>query len=244
MRRAPRKGETVFKGSKILLVEDEESLAVGLEYNLTREGYRVTRASDGKEALECFRSLEFDLIVLDIMLPYLNGFKVAEKIRERSPQIPILMLTARTAAKDRVKGLEIGADDYMVKPFHLRELLVRVRGMLRRKEWYRSSVGSAPSVRLGRNEIHFEEMTFRSGERMIRLTPHEAMVLKYLIDRRDKVVSRKELLENVWQIPGHVETRTVDNFILRLRKIIEPDPAKPIFIKSIRSAGYMFTTGK
>jgi DNA-binding response OmpR family regulator len=234
----------VFKGSKILLVEDEESLAVGLEYNLTQEGYRVTRASDGKEALECFRSLEFDLIVLDIMLPYMDGFEVAEKIRERSPQMPILMLTARTAAKDRVKGLEIGADDYMVKPFHLRELLLRVRGMLRRKEWYHSSVGAAPSVLFGGNEIHFEEMTFRNGERMIRLTPHEAMVLKYLIDRKDKVVSRKELLENVWQIPGHVETRTVDNFILRLRKIIEPDPAKPVFIKSIRSAGYMFTTGK
>jgi len=234
----------VFKGSSILLVEDEESLADGLEYNLVQEGYRVTRASDGRRALECFESDEFDLIVLDIMLPYVDGFEVAKKIRERSPQMPILMLTARTAARDRVKGLEIGADDYMVKPFHLKELLLRVSGMLRRKQWYRTSVGSAPLVRFGGNEIHFEEMIFRNAEKTVRLTPHEAMVLKYLMDRRDKVVSRKELLENVWQFPGGIETRTVDTFILRLRKIIEPDPAKPVFIKSIRSAGYMFTAGK
>jgi two-component system, OmpR family, alkaline phosphatase synthesis response regulator PhoP len=230
-----------FKGSKILLVEDEESLAMGLEYNLTQEGYRVTRVSDGKQALDCFLTCEFDLIVLDIMLPYMNGFEVAQKIRQRSPQMPILMLTARTAAKDRVKGLEVGADDYMAKPFHLRELLLRISGMLRRKQWYSSSVGSAPVVRFGANEIHFEDLTLRSGGETIRLTPHEAMVLKYLMDRKDKVVSRKELLENVWQIPGDVETRTVDNFILRLRKIVEVDPANPVYIKSIRSAGYMFT---
>jgi two-component system, OmpR family, alkaline phosphatase synthesis response regulator PhoP len=244
VRRNRGKGKTVFKGSSILLVEDEESLAMGLEYNLTQEGYRVERASDGKQALACFHSREFDLIVLDIMLPYMDGFEVAAKIREQSPQMPILMLTARTAAKDRVKGLEIGADDYMVKPFHLRELLLRVRGMLRRKEWYRSSVGSAPVVRFGSNEIHFEDMTLRNDDKTRRLTPHESMVLKYLIDRRGKVVSRKELLENVWQMPGDVETRTVDNFILRLRKIVEPDPAKPVFIKSVRSAGYLFTKGK
>ncbi len=234
----------MVKGSRILLVEDEESLADGLEYNLTQEGYRVKRAPDGRRALECFRSDEFDLVVLDIMLPYVDGFEVAKQIRETSPQMPILMLTARAAARDRVKGLEIGADDYMVKPFHLKELLLRVSGMLRRKEWYRASVGSAPLARFGGNEIHFEDMTFRNAEKTVRLTPHEAMVLKYIMDRRDKVVSRKELLENVWQVPGGVETRTVDNFILRLRKIIEPDPARPVFIKSIRSAGYMFTTGK
>jgi len=228
----------------ILLVEDEESLAAGIEYNLSREGYQVMLAPDGKKALECCESTEFDLIILDIMLPYVDGFEVARRIRDRSPQLPILMLTARTAARDRVKGLEIGADDYMAKPFHLKELLLRVRGMLRRKEWYRSSVVSAPVVRFGGNEIRFDDMTLRNGEKTIRLTPHEAMVLKYMVDRRDKVVSRKELLENVWQIPGHVETRTVDNFILRLRKIIEPDPSNPVFIKSIRSAGYLFTMGK
>jgi two-component system, OmpR family, alkaline phosphatase synthesis response regulator PhoP len=239
-----RKREAEFRGSQILLVEDEESLALGLEYNLTQEGYRVTRASDGKEALACFLSRGFDLIVLDIMLPYVDGFEVAKKIRERSPQMPILMLTARTAAKDRVKGLEIGADDYMVKPFHLRELLLRVRGMLRRKEWYRASVGSAPVVRLGGAEIHFGNMTLRNGDRTVRLTPRESMVLKYLMDREGDVVSRKELLENVWQIPGDVETRTVDNFILRLRKILEPDPEKPVFIRSVRSAGYRFTGGE
>jgi two-component system alkaline phosphatase synthesis response regulator PhoP len=240
----PGKGKAMHGENNILLVEDEESLAVGLEYNLSQEGYRVTRVPDGKKALEYFASRDFDLVVLDIMLPYVDGFKVAEKIRERSPQMPILMLTARTAAKDRVKGLEIGADDYMVKPFHLKELLLRVRGMLRRKEWYQASVGAIPVYRFGGGEIHFDNLTFRTGEKSVRLTPHESMVLKYLVDRRGKVVSRKELLENVWQIPSEVETRTVDNFILRLRKIVEPDPAKPVYIKSIRSAGYVFTMAK
>jgi two-component system, OmpR family, alkaline phosphatase synthesis response regulator PhoP len=229
------------EGKRILLVEDEDSLAAGLEYNLASEGYCVTRAADGRKALECFGSADFDLIILDIMLPHMDGFEVAGRIRERSPQMPILMLTARTSARDRVKGLQIGADDYMAKPFHLKELLLRVKGMLRRKEWYRSSVGSSPVVRFGGNEIRFDDMLLRNGGKTVRLTPHEAMVLKYLVDRRGKVVSRKELLENVWQIPGGVETRTVDNFILRLRKLIEPDPAKPVFIKSIRSTGYVFT---
>ncbi len=244
MKRILKNKETAFKGSKILLVEDEESLADGLEYNLIQEGYLVARAADGREALESFRANDFDLVLLDIMLPYVDGFEVAEKIRERSPQMPILMLTARTTAKDRVKGLEVGADDYMVKPFHLGELLLRVRGMLRRKEWYRSRAGASPLARFGGKEIHFENMTLVQDGKTVRLTPHEAMVLKYLIDRKDKVVSRKELLENVWQVPGDVETRTVDNFILRLRKLIEHDPSRPAFIKSVRSAGYLFTAGR
>jgi two-component system, OmpR family, alkaline phosphatase synthesis response regulator PhoP len=229
---------------RILLVEDEDSLAAGLEYNLKSEGYRVSRAADGRKALELHGSADFDLIILDIMLPHVDGFEVARRIHEKSPQMPILMLTARTAARDRVKGLEIGADDYMAKPFHLKELLLRVRGMLRRKEWYASSIGSSPVIRFGDIEIRFDELTLTNAGGTVRLTPHEAMVLKYMVDRKGKVVSRKELLENVWQIPGGVETRTVDNFILRLRKLIEPDPAKPSFIRSIRSAGYVFTTEK
>jgi len=172
-------------GSRILLVEDEQTLAIGLEYNLSEEGYVVVRAEDGRQALNYFESQEFDLIILDIMLPYYNGFDVAKKIREKSPQIPILILTARTTALDRVHGLEIGADDYLTKPFHLAE--------------------------------------------------------QYFIENKGKIVSRKELLENVWDINSEIETRTVDNFIVRLRKYFEPNPAKPIYFKSVRSAGYMFS---
>ncbi|MBN1895428.1 response regulator transcription factor [bacterium] len=227
--------------NRILLVEDEETLAVGLEYNLKKEGYAVTRVSDGKKALESFRTKSFDLILLDIMIPFVDGFEVARRIREESPQMPILVLSARSRAKDRIKGLEIGVDDYLVKPFHLKELLLRVAGMLKRKKWYRSSVEKSPVYRFGANTINFGDLTARSGKGVLRLTFHEAMVLKYLMDRRGKVVSRRELLENIWQIHAEVETRTVDAFIVRLRKYFEPNPEKPVFIKSIRSAGYLFT---
>jgi len=227
--------------NRILLVEDEETLAVGLEYNLKKEGYAVTRVSDGKKALESFRSKSFDLILLDIMLPFLDGFEVARRIREESPQMPILVLSARSRAMDRIKGLEIGVDDYLVKPFHLRELLLRVAGMLKRKKWYRSSMKKSRVYRFGANKIDFGDLTARSGEGVLQLTFHEAMVLKYLMDRRGRVVSRKELLENIWQIHAEVETRTVDAFIVRLRKYFEPNPEKPVYIKSIRSAGYLFT---
>jgi DNA-binding response OmpR family regulator len=230
-----------FTGSKILLVEDEESLAIGLEYNLSREGYQVDRAADGRKAVELIESCEYDLVVLDIMLPYLDGFHVAKVVREKSPQMPILMLTARTGVRDRVKGLEIGVDDYLTKPFHLQELLLRLRGMLKRKMWYKTLVRVDPVYSFGDNEINFENLSCRTRSGNIQLTVREAMVLKYLIEHKGKVVTRTELLENVWNINSEVETRTVDNFIVRLRKYFESDPAKPVFIKSIRSAGYIFS---
>jgi len=233
--------KNLYAGNKILLVEDEKSLAVGLEYNLTEEGYQVTWARDGRKALELFTTTEFDLIILDIMLPYYDGFEVAKQIRGKSPEIPILMLTARTHVNDKVHGLAIGADDYMTKPFHLQELLLRVKGMLKRKMWYKQVTISQPIYRFGENEINFENFNAQASGQNIKLTTHEAMVLKYLIENRGKIVSRKELLEKVWNITSEIETRTVDNFIVRLRKYFEPDPAKPIFIKSIRSAGYMFS---
>ena len=136
--------QELLKESRILLVEDEENLALGLEYNLTEEGYKVTLARDGKEAIKQFDENEFDLIVLDIMLPYFNGFEIAKHVREKHPQMPILMLTARTQVEDKVKGLEIGADDYLTKPFHLQELLLRIKGMLKRKGWYQQVVASNP----------------------------------------------------------------------------------------------------
>ena len=232
--------QELLNESRILLVEDEENLALGLEYNLTEEGYKVTLARDGKEAIKQFDENEFDLIVLDIMLPYFNGFEIAKHVREKHPQMPILMLTARTQVEDKVKGLEIGADDYLTKPFHLQELLLRIKGMLKRKGWYQQVVASNPIYKFGKNEINFENLKCKSINGEFQLTPYEAMIMKYMIDNKDKVVSRKELLENVWNMNPEVETRTVDNFIVRLRKYFEPDPSKPVYIVSVRSAGYIF----
>lgn len=229
-----------LQGSKVLVVEDEESLAVGLEFNLSEEGYQVSLARDGKEALKLVEKKKFDLVILDIMLPFYDGFEVARKIREKSLQIPILFLTARTAADDRIKGLEIGADDYITKPFHLKELLLRVKHTLRRKKWYRTVIEERPVYRFGNNQINFEDLTCQAGDQSFQLTQREANVLKYLIDHQGKIVSRQELLEHVWEMSTEIETRTVDNFIARLRKYFEPNPAHPIFIKSVRSAGYVF----
>lgn len=226
--------------SKILLVEDEENLALGLEYNLSEEGYLVTLARDGKEAIKFIDENEFDLIVLDIMLPFFDGFEIAKHVREKQPQMPILMLTARTQVEDRVKGLELGADDYLTKPFHLKELLLRIKGMLKRKKWYQKVVIENPIYKFGNNEINFENLKCSKDKNDFQLTSYEAMIMKYLIENKDKVVTRKELLENVWNMNPDIETRTVDNFIARLRKHFEDDPSNPKYIISVRSAGYMF----
>ena len=232
--------DNILKGMKILLVEDEETLAVGLDYNLKEEGYVVNWAKDGRQAIEFFEADEFDLIILDIMLPYLDGFEVAQKIRNVSPQMPILMLTARTGAVDKIKGLELGADDYITKPFHLQELLLRIKGMLRRKMWYKEVTTTSPVYKFGNNMVNFETLSANNGNDEINLTQQEAMVLKYLVVNKGKIVSRKELLEKVWHTNPDIETRTVDNFIVRLRKYFEPNPAEPVYFKSVRGAGYMF----
>lgn len=230
-----------FKDNKILLVEDEESLAIGLEYNLSEEGFDVTLAKDGKQALAEFNQKLFDLIVLDIMIPYLDGFEVATQIRARNPQMPILILTARTSAEDRVKGLELGVDDYLTKPFHLEELILRIKGMLKRKMWYKSISTIESIYKTTDLEIDFEKLFLTFGSKSKPLTVHEGMLLKYLIENKNRIISRKELLENVWQINSEIETRTVDTFMARLRKLIEKDPTHPAYIKSIRGAGYMFS---
>ncbi|MFO7867146.1 MAG: response regulator transcription factor [Candidatus Aminicenantes bacterium] len=233
-----------FAGSQILLVEDEETLAAGIEYNLNQEGFEVVWAENGRRALEMCESRAFDLIILDIMIPYLDGFEVARRIREKSPRIPILMLTARTGVKDRVKGLETGADDYLTKPFHLEELLARIKGLFRRKQWYQSESGVPSRYRFGDNEVDFKNLTGRAGNKPVILTYQEAMVLKYLIEHKNQIVSRKELLEEVWGMSPKAQTRTVDNFIMRLRKHFEPDRQNPVYLQSVRSAGYMFVEKK
>lgn len=226
---------------KILLVEDEESLAIGLKYNLTEEGYTVTWVDDGKAALEAFATKIFDLIILDIMLPYYDGFEIARIIREKTPQLPILMLTAKASPDDRVAGLESGADDYLTKPFHLPELILRIQGMLKRRNWYKETTELEPVYRFGENEVNFTDFSVKTAKTDFRLTQREALMLRYFVEHRGKIVTRQELLSEVWNINSDIETRTVDNFIARLRKYFEPDPAKPIYFKSIRSAGYLFT---
>jgi two-component system, OmpR family, alkaline phosphatase synthesis response regulator PhoP len=229
------------QGSRILLAEDEENLAIGLEYNLQEEGFQVVWAADGKKALQSLDSQLFDLAILDIMLPFHSGFEIAKYIRVKFPRLPILMLTARIGLQDRVHGLEIGADDYLTKPFHLQELLARIKGMLKRKSWYGEFSEEDPIFNFGDNEVNFNDLKSRSGNRRFSLTAHEASTLKYLIVNRGRIISRKELLDKVWQVSTDVETRTVDNFIMRLRKHYEPDPSNPIYIKSVRSAGYIFS---
>lgn len=229
------------KGSRILLVEDEETLAIGLEYNLTEEDYVVAWAKNGREAVDIFAKGKFDLIILDIMLPYMNGFEVTERIRKADPHIPILMLTAKTESGDKVEGLEKGADDYLTKPFHLQELLLRVKGMLKRKSWYKSASERQPVYKFGNNQINFETLKCLHDKEEIRLTPQEAILLKYLVERKGEIVSRKELIENVWHLNPEIETRTVDIFIVRLRKYFEIEPANPVYFKSIRGVGYTFS---
>ena len=232
--------DVVIQKHKILLVEDEDTLAIGLEYNLTEEGYEVDRVADGKKALINIDKTKYDLIVLDVMLPYFDGFEIAEKVRIKFPQMPILFLTARTGIKDKIKGLEIGADDYLTKPFHLKELLLRVKGMLKRQTWYKEDRGDLKSFKFGDNEINFENLSCKTKNKEIQLTSHEANLMKYFIDNKGIILSREELLKNVWKIESEIETRTVDNFIARLRKYFEPDPDKPVYIKSIRGSGYIF----
>jgi len=234
------KASNDYAGSRILVVEDEQSLAIGLEFNLTQEGYEVVCAANGREAIEIFKKQTFDLIILDIMLPYLDGFELAQRMRQASPQLPILFLTARKEAQDRIQGLRLGADDYMTKPFHLDELLLRVQGMLRRKAWYRPAEAVPVIYRFGRNEVNFENLSCRAGRRKFRLTPQEAEALRYLIAHSGQIVSRRELLENVWHFHGDSETRTIDNFMVRLRRYFETDPGKPAYLKSVRGAGYLF----
>jgi DNA-binding response OmpR family regulator len=200
----------------------------------------VTRAADGRQAMHLLTNAEFDLIILDIMIPYLDGFEIAATVRARSPQLPILILTARTGVKDRLKGLELGADDYMVKPFQLQELLLRLHGMLKRKMWYKDISLVTTIYHFGHNEINFDNMTAKINNREIILTMREAMVMKYLIENKGKIISRHEILEKVWKLAPDLETRTVDNFIVRLRKYFEPNPENPIYIKSVRGVGYIF----
>jgi two-component system alkaline phosphatase synthesis response regulator PhoP len=225
----------------ILIVEDEEHLAEALAHNLQFEGYNTTTAYDGEQGLRLAQSIQFDLIVLDIMMPKLDGLEVCRRIRATGSRVPVLFLTAKSSDADRLLGLKLGADDYMAKPFLLEELILRIQGIFRRQDWYRSAPEEQESYRFGNNEVNFLTFEARARERTINLTEKECMLIKLLAERKNQVVSREEILERVWGYRFSTSSRTIDNFIVRLRKYFEKDPKNPRFIHSVRGVGYRFT---
>ncbi|HXK23272.1 MAG TPA: response regulator transcription factor [Myxococcota bacterium] len=227
--------------ARILVVEDEAHLAEGLQFNLEAEGHDVELASDGTDATS--RILAggggFDLVLLDLMLPGLSGFEVLRRIRAAGVYVPVLVLTAKDETADRVRGLEEGADDYLTKPFHLDELLARVRGLLRRRRWDGAAEpASTPPLQIGVATVHFDRFELETPQETIRLTTRELGLLRALADREGEAVTRGELLESVWGLRPDTNTRVVDSFVVRLRRYVEPDPSRPRHIVSVRGHGY------
>jgi two-component system alkaline phosphatase synthesis response regulator PhoP len=226
---------------RILVVEDDPYLAAGLVENLRAEGYTVDQAGDGRVALEQLGAQAYGLVLLDVMLPQIDGFTVCRTLRERGDNTPVLFLTARGDPADRVRGLEAGGDDYLPKPFHLKELLLRVRAILRRWDWYQSAAAESAVLRFGENEIDFRAFRARAWNGLTQeLTEKEAMILKVLAERPGEIVSREDLLERVWGYDVFPSTRTVDNFILRLRRRFERDPTNPRHFLTVWGVGYRF----
>ncbi len=244
----------------ILLVEDEEHLARGLKFNLEAEGFTTRVAGDGETALDLLltRHEEFDLLVLDVMLPGKDGFTVATELRQANQFIPLLMLTARGRPEDVLKGFAAGADDYLPKPFDLNILLARIQSLLRRRDWGRIGLGAtngrssmtetktagAPSefelYAFDGRQVDFGTLELRANGKVFRLTLMEAELLRHLIRNSGKVVSRKQILEEVWGLHEDTDTRAIDNFIVRLRKYIEKDPSNPQHLLTVRGIGYRF----
>ncbi len=228
------------RAPKILLVEDETNLARPLQFNLEQEGYEVHQTPSGKEALDLLTRQQFDLIILDLMIEEMDGFEVARLVRQQDQKLPILMLTARSAEQDRIQGLEVGADDYMVKPFHLKELLLRVQRMLQRADWYGDKARPPREIKVADYTVNLETLTVAGSQREFQLTTLEAKLLELFVTESNRVLSRSELLEKVWGYRSDLETRTVDNFIVRLRRYFEEEPEQPKHFVSVRSRGYMY----
>ena len=225
---------------KILVVEDEAHLAKGLKFNLEREGYKVSLVDNGESAIDLLGKQAFDLMILDIMLPKLNGLEVARSVRKTDLRFPILMLSAKSSDEDRELGLEAGADDYLTKPFHLPELLLRVKGILRRWEWYKEPVHDHEIFHFGDMWINFVNGRAKGSSGEFYLTAKEALLMRLLVVQKNSIVSREELLEKVWGYDPQTETRTVDNFVARLRKYFEKKPQSPRYIITHREKGYEF----
>lgn len=232
----------------VLIVEDEKHLAAGLCYNLNAEGFEVESVGTGEEALSLLNdaSKGFDVVVLDVMLPGMDGFSLASRLRAQGQFVPILMLTARGQAQDVLRGFEAGADDYLPKPFDLAVLLARINALLRRREWiYRdrdraSQNDGAKVFEFSGKTIDFAALELRSGEQTVHLTLMEAELLRYLINHEGKIVSRSLILEDVWGLREDTDTRAIDNFIVRLRKYIEDEPSRPRHLLTVRGVGYKF----
>jgi DNA-binding response OmpR family regulator len=245
--------------SRVLVVEDEEHLAQGLRFNLEAEGYSAEVVGDGETATERLlrKNENFDAVVLDIMLPGKDGFSVVSELRAARNYVPVLMLTARGRPEDVLKGFASGADDYLPKPFDLEILLARLQGLLRRSQWVRTtqaetqgggtavagdghSVGDFGSFSFSGKTIDFGALELRSGDNIIHLTLMESELLRHLVRNDGKVVSRKQILEEVWGLHEDTDTRAIDNFVVRLRRYIEDDPAKPRHLLTVRGVGYRF----
>jgi len=222
----------------ILVIEDDPSITMGLELNLAAEGYRVILAHDGEEGLAKARAEEIDLLILDVMLPRLNGFEVLRVLRGEGSEIPVLMLSARGAEMDKVMGLELGAEDYVTKPFGLAELLARVRAILRREGKGRTSRGAV--IRSGVLEINADTRQVVRDGKQVELTATEFDVLLCLVEAKGRVLSREQIQANVWGPDHHGTTRTVDNFLLQLRAKLEVDPGEPKHLVTVRGVGYRF----
>jgi len=234
---------------KILIVEDEKHLAEGLRFNLEAEGFEIEIASDGRIALDILSSENnfFDAIVLDVMLPEVDGFTVAKKVREAEIFTPILMLTARSRPEDVLQGFEAGADDYLPKPFELQIFLARLNGLLRRREWFKKESKTpveAEIFAVNNRLIDFSNLELRSETETIRLTLMEAKLLRYLIENAGTAVSRKTILEEVWDLNEETDTRAIDNFIVRLRRYLEDAPESPKILQTVRGVGYRFVNDK
>jgi two-component system, OmpR family, alkaline phosphatase synthesis response regulator PhoP len=231
-----------IKLASILVVEDEENLQDALKLNLELEGYEVSTASDGAEALKKVNQEYFDLIILDIMLPEIDGISVCETIRLKNTQLPILMLSARTSSADRILGLKKGADDYLTKPFNLEELLLRIHKLIRKNKKIQDKSNVEDLYTFGNNTIDFNaQQALNSKGEQIELSLKEVMLLKLLIANKNEVVSREKILQSVWGYQVFPTTRTIDNFILNFRKYFEADSREPRYFHSVRGVGYKFT---
>ena len=239
--------------SRVLIVEDEAHLAQGLRFNLEAEGHAVQVAPDGETALDMLlnRAESFDAVVLDVMLPRKDGFSVAAELRAAKNFVPILMLTARARPEDVLKGFASGADDYLPKPFELPILLARLQGLLRRREWMQQQSAAQPSgvppakpqydiYSFNERTIDFGKLELRVNGNTIQLTLMEADLLRHLIRNAGRVVSRKAILDQVWGLKEDTDTRAIDNFIVRLRRYIEDNPARPVHLLTVRGVGYRF----
>ncbi len=228
--------------ARILVVDDEDLLAAGIAENLEAEGYRCAIARNGREALERMRGEDWDLVILDVMMPEIDGYTVCETVRREGNEVPVLFLTAKSMIEDRIRGLAAGGDDYLPKPFALRELLLRVAAILKRRRWYGEGAARDSVLEFAGNRVDFSTYRGTSADgREHHLTHKEAMILRLLSEREGQVVSREEVLERVWGYDVYPSTRTIDNFVLRLRKRFEPEPERPRHFHTVRGVGYRFT---